>query len=360
MRHVLIFILVNLVFSFQVLAASKDTIPPGNIDDLTAFNGRKIEIEWTAAGDDGTVGRVRYYEIRYTEDKSFDLEKRWDEAKILKKVRGRKKSGIIEKIKVRKLKPDVTCYYALGAFDETGNMSGVSNVTNSGKDIKKADIYMKRANKLFYARKKKYKPAVKLYLKALQSGARVKNVDSLFKVAFCYKKLKNKKSQYYFDRHLENQHYYFMIKDDPYSSKGFNLEKYNDFMAGISFLGTAFTEPKKKNETVMYVPDKWVQKYRKQGTYLFLFYLVDYAFCYGDFPGYFTDLLKRELEAVENGTSKLSAAYVYAAIAAHHMFNGRYEEALEYYKLAESIEDNEEDYANSLKELIEKVEKLVK
>ncbi len=360
MKRFIVLVFVILVVSINCFAGQEDRIAPGDIADFTAFDGKKIELEWTAVGDDGTAGRVCYYEIRCAGDKSFDFKRKWDMAELSRKVRARKKNGKMEKVVIRKPKKDITRYYAIRAFDDAGNMSKVSNVSASGKDNKKAGLYMKRANKLFYKQKKDYKSAVGYYIKARESGAKVKNVDLLFKIAFCYKKLKRKESQFYFDRHLENQQYYYMINGEPYSSKNFNLEKYDDFLAGISFLGPAFTEPKKKEETVMYVPDKWVQKYRKQGIYLFLFYVVDYAYCYGDFPKGFVSQLENELAAVEAGTSKLTGAYVYTAIAAHYMFIRKYKQALEYYRLADSIEGNEEEYARSLKQVIEKVEKIVK
>ena len=323
-----------------------------NVKDFTAFvKGKKIEFEWTAPGGDGTAGRNLSYELRYSVNPVPE-----ENAERIPKVRPSRKKGKILSFCGRGLDASGKLYFILKITDKNGR-TGVSNATPSGPDPDKAEIYMNRANDIFYAEKKDYKTAVEYFVKSMDSGARVKDVDLLFKIAFCYNKLGDRRSSKYFDLHLANQQYYYLIKS-PHMKEDLDINKYGDFLAGISFLGPAFTEPKKKEETVMYVPDNWVQKFRAQGTYLFLFYIVDYAYCYGDFPDCFLDVLFAELDEVVTGKSRVSNAYVYSAVAAHYLFNKRYDKALKYYKLAADRPGNEEEYAKNLKGMLEKVSKL--
>jgi hypothetical protein len=349
MKPLLLAVLISLTINSYTAAAVKDTTPPAKVEDLTAFGSSKIVLEWTSIGNDGTAGAVKYYEIRYSSNQTYDFEQNWGTAKIWKKVKPKEKSNKIEKVIINNLNPGVTYYIALKAVDEAGNISGLSNTTTTKKDINKANIYYNRGNNIFYAElKKDYKTAANQYLKALYSGAAVKGTDLYFKLAYCLKQLKDKQSRYYFNKQLENQEYYYLIKDSPDNNT--DIVKYNDFLAGISFVGNAFTIPSSKDQQILSVPDIWVQKLRNQGIYFMVFYLVDYAYCYGEFPEYFSNILVKEKGLLNTAASGLNPAYVNSAIAAHYLIEKKYKNALKYYKNA--FADSMKDYTGEKKSTI--------
>jgi hypothetical protein len=64
--------------------AIADTIPPRSISDLAGVptSTTRIELTWTAPGDDGTVGRAIQYDLRYAT--STITEETWDAASGVK------------------------------------------------------------------------------------------------------------------------------------------------------------------------------------------------------------------------------------------------------------------------------------
>jgi hypothetical protein len=48
--------------------AEPDEIPPAAITDLSALDpdGTHVTLQWTAPGDDGMIGMVSRYEVRYS------------------------------------------------------------------------------------------------------------------------------------------------------------------------------------------------------------------------------------------------------------------------------------------------------
>ncbi len=105
-----------------------DETPPAAVSDLrtTAENSSRIDLLWTAPGDDGIEGTASRYDIRYSTDPldedNFVFGTRVDS------IPDPAPSGQPEMTRVTDLAAGTTYYFGLRAFDEFGNRSGLSNV----------------------------------------------------------------------------------------------------------------------------------------------------------------------------------------------------------------------------------------
>jgi hypothetical protein len=108
--------------------AATDTIPPARITDLTARTGNtsgSVILTWTAPGDDESTGTASSYRVKYSTspiDKS-----NWGSATDVSGEPTPKPAGSTETMTISGLTPGATYYFALKAYDEAGNSSGVSN-----------------------------------------------------------------------------------------------------------------------------------------------------------------------------------------------------------------------------------------
>lgn len=90
-----------------------------------AFDASSVTLTWTAPGDDGTLGRAAYYDVRY-EIGGFPhywWDATWFESRPLPA-----EPGTRELVKVDGLLPSVPYHFAIRAVDNGGNMGDVSNV----------------------------------------------------------------------------------------------------------------------------------------------------------------------------------------------------------------------------------------
>ncbi len=106
----------------------EDTIAPSSVDDLSADNPSytTVDLSWTAPGDDGTTGTAWVYDVRYSPtDITND---NWDDAIQVEFEPGPKTSGSSQSTVVTGLSDGTTYYFAMKAYDELGNLAGLSNV----------------------------------------------------------------------------------------------------------------------------------------------------------------------------------------------------------------------------------------
>ncbi len=109
------------VFPLPLMLAGK-TILHG-FDDNTA---NSVRLQWTAPGDDGTIGLARSYDIRYS-TQPLD-EATWAAATPIPEPPAPQLPGSAETFLVSGLSPKTTYYFALKATDDQGNQSAISNI----------------------------------------------------------------------------------------------------------------------------------------------------------------------------------------------------------------------------------------
>lgn len=104
-----------------------DKIPPAAIDNLQVKSSGLfgVELEWTAPGDDGSIGQASVYDIRFTSD-SFD----WQTAIAATEVPEPAPADSTENFIVKKLLSSTEYYFAIKTADAAGNWSNPSNVVS--------------------------------------------------------------------------------------------------------------------------------------------------------------------------------------------------------------------------------------
>jgi adhesin/invasin len=134
-------------FSFTVGDGSDD-VPPAATTDLTvqAAGPRSVTLQWTAPGDDDTIGAAAEYFVRYSivpiNADNFDA------AAVAPNSIFPAEAGTVETMTVSGLNPETLYYFALRTKDEAGNLSDVSNLVSattgadfsSGDDFERADL----------------------------------------------------------------------------------------------------------------------------------------------------------------------------------------------------------------------------
>jgi len=108
-----------------------DLIPPGTITNLssTVQDHESVTLSWTAPGDDGMIGLASYYEIRYSQNIIDDSN--WDLATIFSTPPSPEIAGTIQSAKVSGLSLNTNYYFAIKTYDESANVSLLSNVLNA-------------------------------------------------------------------------------------------------------------------------------------------------------------------------------------------------------------------------------------
>ncbi len=108
--------------------AGLDSIPPDPVADLSAVGtgSNRVELDWTATGDDGGTGTATEYEIRYA---TFAItEANFNTATRFLGAPPPSAPGSHEHVVVNGLVPSTTYYIAMKVRDEFGNPSPVSNL----------------------------------------------------------------------------------------------------------------------------------------------------------------------------------------------------------------------------------------
>lgn len=110
---------------FEVTA---DTTPPAAITNLwiTQVTDTGVSLQWTAPGDDGTIGQASSYDIRYSPT-AFD-EGTWDSAIPATGEPSPSVAGSTESFAISGLAASSTVYVAIRSTDDSTNVSPISNV----------------------------------------------------------------------------------------------------------------------------------------------------------------------------------------------------------------------------------------
>ncbi|MGH7680482.1 MAG: fibronectin type III domain-containing protein [Candidatus Eiseniibacteriota bacterium] len=89
-----------------------------------------VVLQWTAPGDDGTVGRATSYDLRYrtVTISGTDTTGWWNSATQVSGEPAPGVSGATDSMRVRGLVPATTYYFIVRAADEVPNWSGFSNL----------------------------------------------------------------------------------------------------------------------------------------------------------------------------------------------------------------------------------------
>jgi subtilisin family serine protease len=118
----------NVARALAGAAPDTDTQPPAAVTDLTgtATDFQSVSLNWTATGDDGSVGRASFYDLRYATAPITDAT--WDTATRAQGEPGPQPAGAAESFTVAGLDPSTTYYFGLKVRDEMGNESPLSDV----------------------------------------------------------------------------------------------------------------------------------------------------------------------------------------------------------------------------------------
>jgi len=105
-----------------------DTIPPAAISNLRVVGeiDSTCMLTWTAPGDDGLIGLATLYDIRYATDSSILVD--WDSAYQVANPPSPIWPGLIQQYQVSGLLPDSEYVFAIKTYDDSGNVSGLSNI----------------------------------------------------------------------------------------------------------------------------------------------------------------------------------------------------------------------------------------
>ena len=122
--------------NINITILTPDYTAPAAISDLVATPGPvegSITINWTAPGDDGTVGNASYYQMRYATTPINNLTD-WDNPwNVVYPTFAASGSGTLETEIVGGLTPGVTYYFAIRAVDDYGHIAtwdGSANPNN--------------------------------------------------------------------------------------------------------------------------------------------------------------------------------------------------------------------------------------
>ncbi len=113
-------------------SAPADTTPPATITDLraTPTSDTAIRLDWTASGDDGTVGTASAYDVRRSAIRIL-TEADFAAATPVPGAPAPGPSGGAQTMSVTGLTADTPSYFALKVRDEVPNWSGLSNCTSA-------------------------------------------------------------------------------------------------------------------------------------------------------------------------------------------------------------------------------------
>lgn len=111
----------------ETVRVSVPAIPPGGIVDLQVVETGKDSaiLSWTAPGDDGDVGTVTDYDLRFAES-PITVESFPDAMRV--EAPEPSLAGTLERVQVSGLPSGRTLYFAVMARDEVGASSGLSNI----------------------------------------------------------------------------------------------------------------------------------------------------------------------------------------------------------------------------------------
>jgi len=112
------------------ISTNPETTPPANVADLQVIgtSSTSLTLQWTAPGDDSTVGTASQYELRYATAPITAAN--FSSASLVSGLPAPQPAGSIEAVEVTGLNSSTTYYFALITADEVPNWSGLSNVAS--------------------------------------------------------------------------------------------------------------------------------------------------------------------------------------------------------------------------------------
>ncbi len=115
-----------------VQGTTPDEVAPAAVSDLFAVTGTSrgtVTLTWTSTGDDGTEGSAAGYELRYS-DRAIDANN-FEQATRAAYQPGGGPAGIDRSFTAQALPDETLLYFAMKAFDDSGNVSGLSNAVSA-------------------------------------------------------------------------------------------------------------------------------------------------------------------------------------------------------------------------------------
>jgi hypothetical protein len=108
-----------------------DAVPPAAVSDLAKVlvTAGSVLLNWTAPGDNGTVGQAASYDLRYSTTTMNDLT--FSSGTAVAGLPAPAPAGTKEQFLVSSLNPVTTYYFALKTSDLAGNKSAISNVVSA-------------------------------------------------------------------------------------------------------------------------------------------------------------------------------------------------------------------------------------
>jgi hypothetical protein len=128
-ENVLSAMLTNLGVFALFADGTADVTAPGAITNLTAFsgtNGWRVNLSWTARGDDGGVGTATSYVLKFSA--SQITSSNWDSCTTMGVGFAPHVAGTVEDATLQMPDPGVMYFFAIRAQDEAGNLGPMSNV----------------------------------------------------------------------------------------------------------------------------------------------------------------------------------------------------------------------------------------
>ena len=116
--------------NLAVKTTSGDATPPAAVTNLnvTAVTGTSITVQWTAPGDDGSVGTAKTYDIRFST--STITSTSWGSATQATGEPLPSIAGTQQSFTIPGLTGSRTYYIAIRASDEVGHIAALSNVAS--------------------------------------------------------------------------------------------------------------------------------------------------------------------------------------------------------------------------------------
>ncbi|MBN1755999.1 fibronectin type III domain-containing protein [bacterium] len=121
----------NVVDTTTLSPPAPDVTPPDPVSDLAinAVEQFRVQLIWSAVGDDGLVGNASAYDIRYSTNPISDVN--WDAATLCAGEPAPLPPGTIQTYWVEGLNHSTLYYFAMKVHDEVPNLSLLSNVVNT-------------------------------------------------------------------------------------------------------------------------------------------------------------------------------------------------------------------------------------
>ncbi len=132
-------VVLNYSSGAQVSAVPHDTTPPAQITTLSAtpLTATTVRLNWTAVGDNGSIGTASSYDIRYST--AIITAGNFTSATQVSGAPTPKASGSAETMTISGLLGNMTYYFAIKAIDGSANASVMSNVP-SARTFRTADL----------------------------------------------------------------------------------------------------------------------------------------------------------------------------------------------------------------------------